>query len=88
MIQDDPINTAKPIYADHVGYFPLNLNSVEEIVVQDIEVSELITQKSSLLDKENTDDSKIYFKYAMLIGLCKTNINVDILIVYVLCFIY
>ena len=70
MIQDDPINTAKPIYTDHVGYFPLNLNSVEEIVVQDIEVSELITKKESLLNGESTNDSTIYYKYAMLIGLC------------------
>lgn len=60
MIQDDPSNHKK------AEYFPLNANSEEEICMKGIEISGNVTKEVNL--KEN--DSGVYFKYALLIGLC------------------
>lgn len=61
MIQDDPINQ-KP---NGIDYFPLNNESEEEIIpFQSIKVKDND-------EKNNVNSSDIYFKFALLIGLCK-----------------
>jgi hypothetical protein len=65
MIQDDPINNLK---SKAQGYLPLNLDSDEDIAVIEIVVSKggnemKLTSKS--------EGNKVYYKYLMLIGLCK-----------------
>lgn len=78
MIQDDPINKIlanKSKLATHNdGYFPLNVDSEEEIAVQGIEVKK-DGAKDGQTEKLNQDisDKSLYYKYAMLIGLCNNN---------------
>lgn len=64
MIQDDPINKLK---SKTQGYFPLNLDSEEEIAVKEIKISKGEHEKKLTENEGN----KLYYKYFMLIGLCK-----------------
>ena len=63
MIQDDPINNLK---SKAQGYFPQNLDSEEEIVLKDIEIAKEVKVK-----EVNGANRNVYYKYLMLIGLCK-----------------
>ena len=67
MIQDDPIN--KLLHnktTPSQGYYPLNLDSEEEIALKGIDVT---ADKEKVAGK--AEHKGVYYKYAMLIGLCK-----------------
>ena len=72
MIQDDPINNTKQTQpADaKTGYFPLNLDSEEEIVLNGISFTPE-KEEEVVKQEENHSTNTYYFQYAMLIGLCK-----------------
>lgn len=63
------------IVLNSASYYPLNLNSSEE----DISTQGISIQRDNLNEKEasiavqsnSENDPNIYYKYAMLIGLCK-----------------
>ena len=66
MNQDDPINKLK---SKTQGYFPLNLDSEEDITVREIEVSKGGNEEKLAENGGN----KLYYQYFLLIGLCKQN---------------
>lgn len=76
MIQDDPINKLK---SKVQGYFPLNLDSEEEIVLKDIEIPKDLKTGIDVNNvnstNNNNNSNNVYYKYIMLIGLCNTNHN-------------
>ena len=63
------------IVLNSASYYPLNLNSSEE----DISTQGISIQRDHINEKEasiavqsnSENDPNIYYKYAMLIGLCK-----------------
>lgn len=63
------------IVLNSASYYPLNLNSSEEdISTQGISIQRdhLIEKEASIAVQSNSEnDPNIYYKYAMLIGLCK-----------------
>lgn len=71
MIQDDPINQQQQKQqkeAIKIEYLPVNLDSEEEIGLKGIETAS-DPQKSN--ENKTVESNEIYYKYAMLIGLCK-----------------
>lgn len=61
MIQDDPSN-----HHSKAEYFPLKLDSEEDICMKGIDISGNDLKDATLKEKERS----IYLKYALLIGLC------------------
>lgn len=74
MIQDDPINKLKG-KAQAQGYFPLKLDSEEEICLKEIDISLLKETKVNANNSNNHNN--VYYKYALLIGLCKMIMKIN-----------
>lgn len=78
MIQDDPINQkSKTTTNNNNEYFPLNNDSEEDIVA--FKGIELAKEEGKDVGEDgvnstNTEASakSVYYKFAMLIGLCKS----------------
>ena len=82
MIQDDPMNqkSKKISNSGAMGgaeYLPLSNGSEEDIVTfQGIEVaSETLITKDGPNINNTTNDKGVYYKFAMLISLCKKQTN-------------
>ena len=81
MIQDDPINQKSTNMLNNLSneYFPLSNESEEDIVA--FKGIEIASETIKVSGTSPNNDKRVYYKFAMLIGLCKNHHILNIIFI-------